>query len=250
MSERDKYNKITQPEGRHPVIGVLGGMGPEATVDLMRRVIKATPAQDDNDHVHMIIDNNPKVPSRIAALIEGTGESPLPTLCTMARRLESAGANILAMPCNTAHNYLADIRQAVVIPFLDMIELTALQVKRMELNHRRVGLLASTAVKQLGLYDKALANADIQAVYPARQAELMALIKAVKRGDTGADVRREFIRIADQLLSHDSDLIVIACTELSVLADSLDETAPVIDALEVLAGEIVAFGRGLKQVEV
>src|SRR5579872_2815690 len=89
----------------HPIIGILGGMGPEATVDLMRRVIAATPARSDADHIHMIVDNNPKVPSRIAAIIETTGPDPAPELIRMAQSLERAGADALAMPCNTAHAY-------------------------------------------------------------------------------------------------------------------------------------------------
>ena len=230
-----------------PIIGVLGGMGPEATVDLMRRVIKATPAQDDADHIHMLVDNNPKVPSRIAALIDGTGVDPLPTLCVMAKRLESAGADMLAMPCNTAHTYHEDIRRSVTIPFLNMVELTAQRVQSMLLTRRRIGLLASTAVLQIGLYDRVFAAADLETVYPEKQAELMALIKAVKRGDTGSGVRARFAHIVEQL-QQQTDLLVIACTELSVLADSLPDNASILDALDVLVGEIVAFGLGQKPV--
>lgn len=98
---------------RQPVVGVLGGMGPEATVELMQRVIRATPARDDADHVRMIVDNNPKVPSRIAALIERRGDDPAPVIADMARGLEAAGADFLVIACNTAHHYLPTIRAAV-----------------------------------------------------------------------------------------------------------------------------------------
>ncbi len=106
-------------------IGILGGMGPEATVLLMSRIIARTPAADDSDHVPLLVDNNTQVPSRIKALIEKTGEDPGPVLTDMARRLEAAGVAALAMPCNTAHHYASRIRAAVSIPFLDMIELSA-----------------------------------------------------------------------------------------------------------------------------
>src|SRR3954471_18406084 len=94
---------------RRPIIGILGGMGPEATIDLMRRVLLATPAMDDSDHVHLLVDSNPDVPSRIAALIDRTGQSPGPELVTMGLRLQSAGAEALAIACNTAHAYAPDI---------------------------------------------------------------------------------------------------------------------------------------------
>ncbi|MEM6545430.1 MAG: aspartate/glutamate racemase family protein, partial [Pseudomonadota bacterium] len=101
-------------------VGIIGGMGPEATVDLMSRVIALTPATDDADHIPMLVDNNSQVPSRIAALLEGTGTSPEPVLIAMAERLQHMGAQLLAMPCNTAHHYHQAVQAAVQIPFLDM----------------------------------------------------------------------------------------------------------------------------------
>ncbi|MGY9013879.1 MAG: aspartate/glutamate racemase family protein, partial [Rhodospirillales bacterium] len=90
---------------REKTVGVIGGMGPEATVELMSRIIAKTPANDDVDHIHMIVDNDPKIPSRIKALLEGTGEDPGPYIANMARKLQTAGADFLVMPCNTAHLY-------------------------------------------------------------------------------------------------------------------------------------------------
>lgn len=225
-----------------PVVGILGGMGPEATVDLMRRVIAATPAEDDIDHIHMLVDSNPKVPSRIAALIDETGESPLPELIRMARGLEANGATVLAIACNTAHAYAPAIAAAVDIELLDMVALTVARVASMPLVHRRVGLLASTAVLKVGLYERALAAENIATRPPARQDDLMAIIRAVKRGDTGAEQRAKFVGIAREL-AGDVDLLLIACTELSLLADSLDRDPPVIDAMDVLVEKIVAVGR-------
>jgi aspartate racemase len=112
------------PAHRHIMVGVLGGMGPDATVAFMQRVIDATPAEDDIDHVHLLVDNNPKVPSRIKALIDGDGENPGPAIAAMARRLEKAGADFLVMPCNTAHYYWQDAQDAVGIPVWHIVERT------------------------------------------------------------------------------------------------------------------------------
>jgi aspartate racemase len=226
----------------HRVVGILGGMGPEATVDLMRRVIAATPARDDVDHIHLLVDNNPKVPSRIAALIEGTGSDPAPAIIEMAKRLEIGGADVLAVACNTAHAYVDQVRSATSIPLLDMIDLTTRRISRMTLKHGRVGLLASSAVAKLGLYHRALSAHGIALVVPADQDQLMEIIKAVKRGDSGPRTREHFACIAYELMRESVDMLLIACTELSVLADSLDEGFPALDALEVLAREIVTFG--------
>jgi aspartate racemase len=108
----------------HRVVGIIGGMGPEATVDLMRRVVAKTPAQDDVDHIHLIVESNPKIPSRIAHLVDGKGADPTPELIRIAANLQRAGADALAIPCNTAHAYADSIRRAVSIPLLDMVSLT------------------------------------------------------------------------------------------------------------------------------
>ena len=108
---------------KEKVVGIIGGMGPAATVDLMGRIIKATPALDDVDHIRVVVDNNPKVPSRIQALIKGDGESPEPCLIEMARKLAAWGVDLLAMPCNTAHYYHQALQDAVAVPFLNMIDL-------------------------------------------------------------------------------------------------------------------------------
>ena len=106
-------------------VGILGGIGPEATVLLMKRLLKAVEARDDADHIPLIVHQNPGVPSRIRRLIEGTGEDPGPVLAQMARDLQAAGAEALAMPCNTAHAYAPQIMAATPLPFLDMRATTA-----------------------------------------------------------------------------------------------------------------------------
>ena len=225
-----------------PIVGVLGGMGPEATVDLMRRVIVATPAADDSDHVHLIVDQNPTVPSRIKALIEGTGESPAPTLAAMTRRLIGAGAEAVAMPCNTAHGYLDAIRAAAgPIPVLDMVALTADRIAAMDPRPARVGLLASTAVRITALYDRALAARGIEAAFPASQDAVMDSIRAVKRGDLGEGPRAARRAAAAELAAEGADVLLVACTELSALAGAPPSGSRMLDAMDVLAEAIVAF---------
>jgi len=233
---------------KKPTIGILGGMGPEATVNLMHRVIIATPAGDDCEHVHLIVDSNPEVPSRIAALIDGSGQSPAPELVRMARRLETAGADALAIACNTAHGYASEITAAVSIPLLDVIDLARDAVVAMNMPQQRVGLLASTAVINLGLFAESFAAVGIQLVIPAVQSDVMEVIKAVKRGDSDRNTRDQFAHIASMLLTDRVDILLIACSELSILVDSLDEAIPFLDTLDLLAREIVAFGLGSNRV--
>ena len=221
----------------HRVVGIIGGMGPEATLDLMRRVLAKTPARDDQDHIHLLVESNPKIPSRIAHLIEGTGADPTPELIRIAQNLQRAGAEALAIPCNTAHAYAHSIRRAVSIPLLDMVQLS---VDRIASSRRvaRVGLLASSAVLATELYAKAFAGQGIAVVYPERQDEVMSLIKAVKRGETGSNVHAALAQIAAEL-ANQADVLLIGCSELSVISSGI--TAPFVDSLDVQAQAIVNF---------
>jgi aspartate racemase len=225
-----------EPASRHRVVGIIGGMGPAATVDLMRRVIAKTRVRDDEDHVHLIVESNPKIPSRIAHLIEGVGSDPTPELIRIAGNLQRAGADALAIPCNTAHAYADSIRRAVSIPLLDMVNLTALQIASS--GHRRVGVLASTAVHNTALYATAFSAHGIATLLPPRQEEIMALIKAVKRGDTGQQTQAALGRIALQMADQ-ADVLLVGCSELSVIAAGI--TVPFVDSLDVLAQAIVSF---------
>lgn len=220
----------------HPIVGILGGMGPEATVELMRRLIARTPAQDDQDHLHLLVDCNPKIPSRIAHLVDGVGIDPTDELVRMARNLESGGATLLAMPCNTAHGYAAAIGAAVGIPLINMVEQTAAAV--MALGVRRVALLASSAVVKTQLYARAIDHFGGQIILPSQQSDVMDIIWSVKRGVTGP-VQSAALGSIMHEMAECADVVVIACTELSVIAQQPNLTIPVIDALDVLTTAIL-----------
>lgn len=223
---------------KRKVVGIIGGMGPQATIDLMNRVVMRTPAADDRDHIHMIVESNPRIPSRIAHLIEGTGKDPTPELIRMARNLEAAGATLLAMPCNTAHYYATAIRAAIGIPMLDMIELTSVRLAK-QMPAVRVGLLASTAVLATRLYERALVARGLTISVPTRQADVMGLIRDVKAGESGPAATAALEIIARKLLES-SDVLLIGCTELSVLCGAMKLPVPIVDSQDVLADSIIA----------
>lgn len=223
-------------------IGILGGMGPDATVLLMQKVIAARPAGDDADHIPLIVHQNPQVPSRIKALIEGGGENPGPVLAAMARDLERAGAEALAMPCNTAHAYAGDVRGATGLPFLDMIAATADTLVRRRKGGARVGMLASPAVRLAKVFDAAFAKAGLEPVWSRDEDALLGVIRAVKAGRKGSaeidaldGLARDFLR------DQDCDLLAVACTELSILMPGLASDLPLTDTLDCLVARVVDF---------
>ncbi|PXY00151.1 aspartate/glutamate racemase family protein [Halomonas sp. LBP4] len=229
---------------RHTIVGVLGGMGPDATVAFMQRVIDVTAAEDDIDHVHLLVDNNPKVPSRIKALIDGDGENPGPAIAEMARRLEVAGADFLVMPCNTAHYYWQDAQDAVGIPVWHIVECTLDTIAR-RIPGARVGMLCSPALRKIGLYEGFIESRGLSLVYPDDEASVLDVIRAVKRGQgRHPDTLAAITRAADELRERGADVLVLACTELSVIGDALDTSVPVVDTVQVLAEQVVAAADG------
>lgn len=215
-------------------------MGPEATVDLLQRIIANTPALDDVDHIRCIVDNNPKIPSRIKAIMGEDGINPGPSMVEMAKRLEQWGADFLAIPCNTAHYYYDYVADAVSIPVIHLIDLVVEKIMAENRDLREVGVLGSTTIVKTGLYASRFAKQGVTVVYPdaADQEQLFALIRAVKKGDTGRAVAASFIEICTGLARRGVTICILGCTELGVIRADLPITS--IDAAEVLAREIVA----------
>lgn len=223
-------------------VGILGGMGPEATILLMQKVLAAVPARDDSDHIPLIVHQNPAVPSRIKALIEGTGEDPGPTLARMARDLAAAGAQALAMPCNTAHHYAPVVAAATPLPFLDMIERTADSLAAQ--GARRIGMLASPATRRADVFTAPFAARGLTPLFLPDDSGLLAIIRAVKAGQNAETLAQPLRAEAENLRAQDVDHLLVACTELSLMTDALQGDTPVTDSLDCLTNAIVAFARG------
>ncbi|MEQ5827476.1 aspartate/glutamate racemase family protein [Sulfitobacter sp. NFXS29] len=221
-----------------PVVGVLGGMGPEATILLQQRVLATVDAQDDADHLPLLIDMNPQVPSRIAHLIEGTGEDPAPALAAMAQRLERAGATALAMPCNTAHHYAPAIEAAVSIPFLNMVTLSVDRAAGQLSSGASVGILASPAVRMAGVFDAALDRAGLIALWPADADRMLAAIRLIKAQGITPQAQQTLAEAAAELTTQGAELLLIACSEFSLLAPALTAPVPILDTIDVLAEAI------------
>lgn len=225
-------------------VGILGGMGPQATILLMQKVLDAVPAADDADHIPLLVDQNPQVPSRIRRLIEGTGDDPAPVLADMARRLESAGAEALAMPCNTAHHYAPTIRAAIKVPFLDMVDLSVRSAAELAGVDGRVGILASPAVRKIGLFDAPLARFGVQAFYPEDETAMLTTIRRIKTEGPEPETASALRAASNALLQRGAQVQMIACTEFSLLADATAEGATAFDTLDVLVAAIKAFAVG------
>ncbi|MGM9482174.1 aspartate/glutamate racemase family protein [Roseateles sp. NT4] len=225
------------------VVGVLGGMGPLATIDFMRKVLDATPAARDQDHVPMIVSCLPQIPDRTAAF-RGMGDSPLDAIVDCGRRLESAGADLIVMPCNTAHLWFDAVQARLQRPMLHLVDAALREAQRLAGPQARLGLLATDATIASGLYiNRHLPGATAPTWLLPTAGEMleqvMPGIDAVKAGRLEAG--QALLTEAAQALSRrGADVLVLACTEIPLVLDAAACGRPVADATAALAREVVA----------
>ncbi len=225
-------------------IGIIGGMGPEATILLMQRIVAAVDAGDDSDHIPLVVDQNTQIPSRIAHLIEGEGIDPGPVLADMAKRLGASGVTALAMPCNTAHHYAPAIRGATDLPFLDMVAAACDAALAAVGPDGKIGILGSPALQLAGVYDAALSARGLTAVYPKDPDALLAAIRAIKaKGPSDAE-RQMLISASQDLKERGASVQLVACTEFSMIADAVADNVHAIDTLDCLITEILSAATG------
>jgi aspartate racemase len=232
------------------VAGVLGGMGPEATIDFMSKVVALTRAESDQDHIRMIVDHNPKVPNRQAAILDGAAD-PGPVLAEMARGLEKAGADFLVMVCNSAHAFLEPVREATTLPFVGIVDVTLRELAETAPDARRTGLLATDGLIAAGIYQNALLAAGLEPVLPQVDdlARLMRLIRKIKAGDKSGAVAQEMGTIAELLASAGADVVIAGCTEIPLVLNAANITVPVISSTDVLARRTVALAQGRESLD-
>jgi aspartate racemase len=225
--------------------GVLGGMGPDATIDFMSKVIALTPAETDQDHIRMIVDHNPKVPNRQAAIL-GDAADPGAELAAMATRLEQAGADFLVMVCNSAHAFLEPVRQATRIPFISIVDVSIREIEAINSDARNVGVLATDGLLATGIYQRALLDAGRSPVLLQDEelARLMTLIRKVKAGDKSREVADGMGMLAELLASAGAEVVIAGCTEIPLVLDATKVTVPVIASTDALARKTVALARG------
>lgn len=227
------------------IAGVLGGMGPDATVDFMAKVIALTPAEKDQDHIHMLVDHNPKVPSRQEAILD-RGENPGPTLAAMAQRLETAGAEFLVIPCNTAYVFQDSVLAAVNIPLISIIDETLAAVGRQVPGATAVGVLATDGCLDAGVYQSALQSRNINPLLPDGDElrELMKLIYKIKAGDQNEAVSSAMRELAEALVARGAQAIIAGCTEIPLVLDDTMLSAPLLSSTDVLAEITVQLACG------
>ena len=229
-------------------IGILGGMGPEATLDCFGKIIKNTPAQKDAEHLRVVMDSNPRIPDRIAAIL-GDGESPVPALIEGCRGLEKAGADFIIIPCVTVHYFLPQIQAGSPLPILSIIDAVAEVIQADFPETNTVGLLGTVATVESGLFQKRLARETIDTLVPdsAQQSKIVAAIKDIKDtrpSRTQSEITNDLIEAARSLIDKKpdgADAIIAGCTEIPLALGQEHLPVPYFDSLTLLARAAIRF---------
>lgn len=222
-------------------VGVIGGVGPMATVYYMQRVIEMTKAGCDQEHINMLVFNDCDIPDRTAFITEKSPDNPLPVMVEDAKRLAQAGCEFVVIPCNTAHYFYDELEQAVEIPVVNIVEETIRYAKARVQDLSCVGIMATTGTIVTGTYQKYAERAGLSFAVPDEDEQnlLMQIIyDGVKAGKPVP--RADFDRVANHLRAKGAQCLILGCTELSVLKRDLPINDPdVLDSIDVLASETV-----------
>jgi aspartate racemase len=224
---------------KEKVIGILGGMGPEATLDCYSKIIANTPAKRDQDHLRVIIDSNPKVPDRTAAIISD-GESPVPVLLAGCRYLQKAGADFIIIPCVSAHFFIEELRRQTKLPILSIFDVVAETIARDHPQIKTVGLMGTTGTISGGLFQKRLAAEGIETIIPdyIHQSKVMEAIYDIKKSQptrSRSQITADLIATAEGLVSRGARGIVAGCTEIPLALKPEHLAVPCFDASTILA---------------
>ncbi|ENZ0175165.1 aspartate/glutamate racemase family protein [Providencia rettgeri] len=200
------------------LIGVLGGMGPAATVDLFNKFVSYTVANRDQEHIPLIISSIPDIPDRTEALLNH-GESPLPLMTDYLKKLESAGAECIVIPCNTAHFWFSELKKFCHVDMLSIVETTMKEV--LETKKKNIGLLATNATMYMGLYQKNIENKHLNCITPDKKSqenvmESVYLLKSGNKKFAESIMKKQ----AEILFSRGAEIIILGCTEVPVILEN------------------------------
>jgi aspartate racemase len=232
-------------------VGVVGGVGPAATIDFLDKVVRNTPAKRDQDHIRLIVEQNPQIPDRTENLI-GDGADPTVSLYATCKRLEEGDADIIAIPCNTAHAFVERIQPYLGIPIVNMLTETVRYVRESWPDHRDIGVLATSGTIASGVYEKALESQGLRQIAPdaTLQGRVMEAIygtRGVKAGFTTGRCQEDIADAVEGLIAHGVEVIILGCTELPLLlplAEYIGRNgthARLVDPTDVLARRCIAY---------
>ena len=234
-------------------VGLIGGLGPAATVDLYDKIARATPAKNDQEHFKLVVEQNPQTPDRTLALLHG-GKDPTLALYHSAKRLQEDGCEVVIIPCNTAHAFIPYMERHLNVPFVNMQQATLDEIKAKFGDAARIGLMATTGTVQTGIYAEKAQSMELPMFVPdeEHQERVMSAIYGplgAKAGFTTGQCREDLLSAAEYLVkTYDCNVLILGCTELPLILDEGDfecmgKKVFIIDPTSALARKVVQLAQ-------
>ena len=235
-----------QSKTTEKVVGLLGGMGPEATIDIFQKIVEATKAKEDEDHLRIIIDNNPKLPSRQDAILKGT-ESPGAMMALTAKKLEDAGADFIIICANTAHYFYDDVNDSVNIKVLHIIKETVDEIIRGNKHVKKVGVLATAGAMKANIFQTIFSAKEIDVINlpPNLQKQLQESIFSFKSSGSKGTNAEKILEVAKFFVNEGAEAIIMGCTEIPIILEGEKLTIPLLDPNEIIAKAAVKYAKGV-----
>jgi len=227
------------------IIGIIGGMGPEATADLYLKIIKNTKAKKDQDHFRVIIDSNVKIPDRTQAILHN-GEDPTPYLIQTAKNLDKLSVDVACIPCITAHYFYEAVQESVSFKIINIIEEVVEYIKKYYPNIRKVGILSTTGTIKTELFNQYLKDYTI--VYPTTEIQEKNVMKAIygekgiKSGGEPEYARKLLVEAGEKVISRGAEVIIAGCTEIGLVLDKDSFDVETLDLLEIASTILIHDG--------
>lgn len=224
------------------IVGILGGMGPEASAYLFKNIIKSTKVEKEQDHLRVIIDCNPKIPDRTAAIL-GEGPEPTGMIIKTGKNLELLGVTVAGIPCITAHYYYEEIQKALSYPLINMLEELKKRIEENYPANTTLGILATTGSIKTRIFERYLSTYKI--VYPQASTQDRKVMEAIygidgiKKGNLGEMPLRLLREAGMELIDMDADLLIAGCTEIPLVLKAKHIPVPFLDPVKVLAQALV-----------
>ncbi len=229
------------------ILGIIGGMGPEASAQLYMKIIKKTSVKKDQDHFRIIIDSNPKIPDRTKAIL-GLGESPVPEIVQTAKNLENMGVELACIPCMTSHYFYDEIVKQVKLPIMNALEELNAYLEKNYPSVKKVGVLATTGTKNTKIFDQYLKGYTM--IYPDETIQEENVMKAIYGEGTGiksgvltGEPVRLLLEAGESLILKGAEVIILGCTEIGLVLNENNLSFPGIDPLNVMAEAMIEKGR-------
>ena len=230
-------------------LGILGGMGPLATANFMTQVVESTEAQKDQDHLRIYVDCNSQIPARLPPLMGTPGDDPSPAMCESIKKLEAIGAEVIAMPCVTAHAFYNKIIGAASVQFLYMPEIVAKACLN-NFPQKKAGVLSTVGTAKFRILLDPMGELNVPCIEPSssEQDEINRLIEQVKMGGDMTKTAADFSKVLDSMIERGADYFVLGCTELPIIGNYCDKKYVLVDTtLELAKAAVVACGGTVKQ---